>query len=765
MDSIRCFLLTCSYRDINGHFEITLHGATEDGLALVAVVDSFRPLFFVSRSTPESTTSDCAERRSLELASLYGEPVDCLYFATLAAARDTAQRLRSGGARVYESDVSPLWRYLMERSVKGGFVCEGDFVRRGTVLTVRNPRVRGADVNVSLRVLSMDIETHVATGELYSIACAGSQDQVFLRAAVPARPSLTPCADEREVLQRFLAYVAQQDPDVLIGWNVVEFDLRFLEQRCRALRVPFTLGRGAVARVVEQDRPGMKHAARVPGRVVLDGPSMLRAFNYTFEEYSLDFVAHAMLGKGKLIGEHGQAKIDAIDRLYREDPVALARYNLLDARLTKEIFDRAGILPDAIERARLSGHLLDRTGGSVAAFDFLYLPLLHRAGYVARDVDDVGALDRGLSGGFVMDPKPGIYRNVALLDFRSLYPSIIMTFLIDPLGYALQGGERVSTPANTSFRRYAAILPGVIRELLAAREEAKKTGNKSLSLAIKILMNSFYGVLGTPGCRFFAVDLAQSITETGQYLFRETARHIEETTPYQVIYGDTDSMFVLMGEGHDTDGAAEGKRIAAEVTQWLARLVRERFDTESALLLQFERHFLHFLIPSVRGGTEGSKKHYCGAEPSAEGLKLLFKGMESARTDWTDLAKDFQHELCLRLFQGQPVEDLVRSTVDAVRGGRLDGKLVYRKRIRKRLDEYSGSTPPHVQAALQLDNPGGTIRYVITTEGPQPIEKRTAPLDYDHYVDTQLRPVADSLLGFVGLDFERLVSGQQDLFD
>jgi DNA polymerase-2 len=170
-------------------------------------------------------------------------------------------------------------------------------------------------------------------------------------------------------------------------------------------------------------------------------------------------------------------------------------------------------------------------------------------------------------------------------------------------------------------------------------------------------------------------------------------------------------------------------------------------------------------MPTIRGSTQGSKKRYCGAVVNPDGtLRLVFKGLESARSDWTEAARRFQTELYWRVFAGQPVEELVLRTAREVRGGKQDELLVYRKRLNKQLDEYGGAAPPHVQAARQLGSPGTRIAYCITTQGPQPAESRTAPLDYDHYIDAQIRPVADSILEWLGLSFDKITSGQVELF-
>ena len=761
-----CFLLNYGYRDNRGRFEITLYAVNSERRPVKITIDTFRPLFFVPRSMPRAETTAAAERKELPLASMAdGLPVDCLYFSTYAAFLENGRRLREKGFRIYESDVNPLERYLMERFVAGGFEAQGAWSQENGFLASRNPQIRGAPMQPELSVLSLDIETNAHTGEILSIACSGKKDVVVIRGnQSAAAPPVRFCRTEQELLKLFFDHLKAEDPDIIIGWSVIDFDLFVLQQRCTALHVPFSAGRDQGGRIVEGRRDGQK-MARINGRVVIDVPTMLRTYYQAFEEYSLDFVASSMLGKGKSIKETGSAKIEEIIRQFREDPLSLARYNLLDAQLTKEIFERAGILPNAIERSKRSGLLLDRVGGSVAAFDYLYLPRLHRAGRVAPDSADVLPPSSPLPGGYVLEPKPGIYENVLVFDFRSLYPSLIMTFKIDPLGLVAPSTRRIQGPVGTSFADDVTILPTIIAQLMEARAQAKRDKNPILSQAIKILMNSFYGVFGAMGCRFFSSELSTTITQTGQYILKQTIEHIQSSTPYQVIYGDTDSLFVLLGEGKDAEAAHIGETVARETTAWFAAELKERFGATSALELQFERHFRHFFMPALRGSTQGSKKHYCGSVTGPTGdTTLLFKGMESARSDWTDLAKEFQHELILRAFSGQPVEDFVAATVEAVRTGKADDKLIYKKRLRKQLSEYTEHVPPHVQAARLLASPGHLIRYYITTSGPQPIENRTAPIDYEHYVEAQLKPVADTILEWLGTSFDKIVSGQQDLF-
>ncbi len=181
-------------------------------------------------------------------------------------------------------------------------------------------------------------------------------------------------------------------------------------------------------------------------------------------------------------------------------------------------------------------------------------------------------------------------------------------------------------------------------------------------------------------------------------------------------------------------------------------------------------------MPTIRGAEQGSKKRYAGLISTPTGDQMVYKGLETVRTDWTPLAQQFQRELYLRIFQQQPYQDYVRDYVARTLNGELDEQLVYRKRLRRRLDDYQRNVPPHARAArladefnrklgrpLQYQN-GGWISYVMTTAGPEPLETRQSPIDYDHYLTRQLQPVADAILPFTQDDFTTLITGQMGLF-
>ena len=531
-----------------------------------------------------------ARSRSVELRTLEGALVDALYFPTQRALVDARRELRAAGVRLYESDLKPSDRYLMERFVTGGLLVTGEWEAHEVYRLYRNPRMTSCDYRPDLSILSLDIETDADAGTLFSIgASTETTAHVFLLrssdwessehgARIDERVEHSVHHDELSLIEAFFSWLSDIDPDIIIGWNVIDFDLHFLERRCEQLNLLFAFGRGRDrATILEPTAPGGKRVARLPGRSVLDGIDTLRNATWSFEDFGLDAVARELLGRGKLIEDESKDRVEEIKRLYREAPWDLLRYNLEDCRLVEAIFEKTDLFDFSLERAELTGLALDRVGGSVAAFDSLYLPRLHRRGRVARDIEE-RPLDDLSPGGYVMDSEPGLFKNVIVLDFKSLYPSIIRTFLVDPLGLAEAGEDSVPGFKGGKFSRDAHILPGIIEHLWKARDKAKRAGREATSRAIKIIMNSFYGVLGTPACRFFEPRLASSITLRGHEIITKSRAFIE-SEGYRVIYGDTDSLFVLLDEGKaEKRCLALGSELAKRLnTFWSKKLQEEQY--------------------------------------------------------------------------------------------------------------------------------------------------------------------------------------------
>ena len=362
-----------------------------------------------------------------------------------------------------------------------------------------------------------------------------------------------------------------------------------------------------------------------------------------------------------------------------------------------------------------------------------------------------------------------------VFDFKSLYPSIIRTFNIDPstqITDPFDEQDVILAPNGAAFSRSPGILPKILDRFFESRAQARAQGDAVAAYAYKIIMNSFYGVLGTSGCRFASQSISGAITSFGQHLLRWT-RDLLQDDGLAVIYGDTDSLFV--DAGLPTDIAPEeadqlGQTIATRVNARLAEYLASTYGVESRLELEMEKVYTRFFLPTVRGEARGRAKGYAGLIIDSDGDHVDVVGMEAVRRDWTSLARRFQRELLDLAFHdasGEAIEAHVVKTLQQLRKGDLDTELVYQKTLRKQLTEYTKTRPPHVQAAVLLPeqkSPGDVIRYVITLRGPQPIGHINAPIDYAHILQKQLQPIVRSLTALINLPEHFFGSGQIELF-
>jgi DNA polymerase-2 len=770
----RGFILQPTYQIERRRPVVCLWGTLEDGGAFLVRDDRTRPRFWIARDDAEGAAAfgvhpapDDRERNDLS-----GRPVVPVETAVPGDVPPLRDRLRGAGIPTYEADVRFAYRYLIERGIRGALEIEGPSQEAGGVTVFENPDVAPATWRPSLSVLSLDIETDPTASRLLSVALegAGASDVLLLTEDGQSCPDdAVPFPSEGDLLKGLVRRIREIDPDVLTGWNLVDFDLFTLARLASRAGVELPLGRTRdPLRLRPSPAPGAQHEATLPGRLVLDGIQLLRGAFVRFESYALDFVAREVLGRGKTMG--GPDRAGAILEAFRSDRPALVEYNRRDARLVLDILADLRLVDLAVERSLLTGMPPNRVAASIASFDFLYLSELSRRGIVAPSVEEA-AEPMPQTGGTVLPSEPGLHPLVLVLDFKSLYPSVIRTFGIDPLGrLRLWREERetgpvdaVVAPNGARFPREPGILPAMLDELVPRREAAKRAGDGVASQAIKILMNSFYGVLGTPACRFSSPDLANAITGWGREILLRTRDRITERG-YRVLYGDTDSLFVASGAADPAGARAVGERLVEELNAELAAWVRETWGVESRLELEFEKLYRELFLPPIRGGATGAAKRYVGLEDAEPEPRVVFTGMEVVRRDWTPLAKEVQRELYTRLFSHRAVDEYLRDVVARLRAGELDDRLVYRKGLRKRLAKYTAATPPHVAAARKMKGkPGSVIEYVITENGPEPAAERQSPLDREHYVQKQVRPVAEPVLGVLDLDFDVVVGDDRQL--
>lgn len=758
------FLLTGDWFDYKGRNIIRFFGTSEEIGTTEVIINNNKPVFFVERSAELTGLKSKYIRKEVEMKNFSGNPVDAIYFNTMKELRQAVDELKEIGVTTYESDVDPVRRYLMERFINVQMKVTGEVKVKNGITTFINPKTEPCEITPTFVIASLDIETSGKGNELYSIAVyisgkKGDFKKVFIIGEFHQKhpEHISFYKDEKTLLQSFFDWFNDVDPDVIVGWYVVGFDLLFLDNKCKELNINFDIGRNG-GKVSIRKREPRGYFASLPGRVIIDGPTALRTSFFNFEDFKLETVAQELLGIGKMITPE-ENKVKEIERLFIEDKIALAEYNIQDAVLVTEILNKAGILELFIKRAQLSGLLIDQLAMMTAAFDHFYLPKLHRYGFVAPDVKDLEAIEHS-AGGHVLDPIPGIYDDVVVLDFKSLYPSIILTFKIDPLSRLLSDKDTISTPEGFCFSSTQHFLPEFIAQLMEQRNIAKRNSDNALSQAIKILMNSFYGVMGSYGCRFYHPDLPSAITSTGKHLLLGSKSFLEERG-YKVVYGDTDSLFVMMIQDQDIDYHKAGEELAKHLNEFWKMELKQKYNVDSHLEIEFEKYYRKFIVTPARGSEVGAKKRYAGLLSKNGEEEIEFVGLEFVRSDWTRLAKEFQTELYQRIFNNEDVDDWIRSVVSKLKRGEFDNKLIYKKRLRKDVEEYVKNVPPHVRAAKLLQEPSDTVYYVITQRGPIPIQLKHNDIDYDHYIEKQLKPIADSVLVLLDKNFDDIVNNKQ----
>lgn len=831
---------------------VFLTGRSVDGRSFAAVDDRFLPALYVDdaelgrAAAVAGAAGFDARAEATGLRTPDGRPVAALRVRDRER-KALAAALGSAGVWCWGAEERAAEQFLAERGVRAGVALEGP-VRPGkrVELVFVNADLEPSAVGEAapLSWLSLDIETS-RRGELRACALAmdvspetqvggggGAHPRrvafVVASGAAPAGPAASDTApagpsvhvpdadelsrpvrlpDERALLLAVRDTIVAWDPDIVTGWNVVDFDLKVIAERSRALGLAFDAGRSdEPLRILES--PGLRTAAILDGRRCVDAMRVMRSAQVRYEDQRLETVARGVLGEGKLLASRGPEKLDELDELYARDPEAYAAYCLRDAELPLAILEKSGMGELTRLRSALTGLDPERAWTSVPAFERVYGLALRARGIlpVPPPAPRVG----GAMGGLILDPRPGLFEGVAVFDFRSLYPSIIRTFNIDPC--ALVRGDEVAADADTiqapngaRFFRERGALPAVVDEWTALRQAALAAGDEPRAYVLKILQNSFYGVLGSPGCAWADDRLSGAITGFGQELLKAT-RDWFAGRGYEVLYGDTDSVFVRLGtesalpvgDAPVAEPRALAESLAAEATAALAALATERWGALSRLELRFDKFYARFLIPRIRGdraarlrdelkrlgATElaeelpepkGRAKGYAGLLVGADGsARVDVKGLEAARGDWTPLARRFQLELLALAFGDGAAEareaaarDYARALSAELRAGRLDRELEFRRVLKRDLERYAADAP-HVKAARLsgASSRGDAVSYIQTAAGPEPPGSSERPPDYAWYLERQLGPIWESVAEAAGWETElsRVAGEQGELF-
>jgi len=647
-----------------------------------------------------------------------------------------------------------------------------------------NPKIKSIkSKNVfkpNLKILSFDIETDMDAKQLYSISLICDNYKKVLVTKRGLWNNADGFENEKETLLEFIRIVNELNPDIITGWNCIDFDLNVLREMCKKNGIEFRIGRDkSLISLRISENFFQDSIAKVEGRVVLDGIALLKSAFIKLPDYKLQTAAMHFANKGKLMD--GENKCDEITDAYQNDVQHLINYNLKDSELVLEILDKSNALGVAIMRSIITRLPMDRVKASIASLDSLYLKEINNIGLVAPTAFNSDR-DERIQGGYVRESIPGIYDNILVFDFKSLYPSIIRTFNIDPSSFVKQSkleemsesekSELIEAPNGARFRKTGGVLPKIIKNLWEERDLAKLENDKHKSYAIKILMNSFFGVLANPNCRFYNIAIANAITHFGQLLIKMTAEEMIKKG-YNVIYGDTDSIFIDVHEKDYSKANFIGNEICSFINKFFTNFIKDKYGQDSMMEIEFEKVYKKFFMPKLRGSEGGAKKRYAGTLENKNKNGDIFDeidivGLEAVRSDWTKIAKEFQIKLLGKIFAKEEHSKFIRTFINDMKNGKYDNLLVYNKQIRKPVSSYIKTTPPHIQAARKIGRDNiGNIKYIITTDGPEEINNISHKINHEHYINKQIRPIAESILEFFDENFDDLIQDhkQQSLFD
>jgi DNA polymerase II len=790
------FIVYSTYTTEDNQTTIKLFGRLENGQSFVTL-NKFKPYFFIRKSDQSkfnrlldiqgndaksfSGVRKKDEKKALpelktyipkpvKLTNFQKEPVLKVEFQTRGELQNAYKKLHKK-IPVYEADIRPQYKFLQDKNILSTIKIEGEHESSEKIDRVyHEPKIEPTDFNPKPIILALDIESD-SKGNLFCIGLASKENNYKKNFMITSQTlkNTVSCKTEEDCLEKFKAEILKIDPDIITGWNLIDFDFVFLRDLFKKNKIPFDIGR-------TNDEPRLRIESNffrsssidIPGRQVLDALNLIRdpiikdspfIRNTKFNSFTLEDVSQAILNDGKIL--KGANRHEEIEKLYKTNQQKLADYNLKDCTLVLDILEKTKIISLSLERAQLTGLPLDRLSGSIVSFDSLYIREAHSNGLVSPSLDYKPKEER-ITGGYVSSINPGIYKNVIVLDFKSLYPSIIRTFNIDPSSFlgkkGKSGGGTIKTPNKVYFKNDEGILPKIIEKLHNAREKAKKENRTLSSHAIKIIMNSFFGVLASPNCRYFSLDIANAITHFGQFLIKLTAKEIEKKG-FKTIYSDTDSVFIETNLGKEKANSL-GKEIEKEINEFYKKYVKKNYNRESFLELEFEKQYLSLMIPKIRGTEKAAKKRYAGLVEKNGKEVLEITGLEAIRGDWTKAAQEFQVQLLMKLFHSESVEKFIKEYINKIQKGKMDDKLIYRKSIRKELKEYTKTTPPHVKAARKLAKlDSNIIEYYITTDGPEPVQQLKHKIDYSHYLKKQIEPIANQILVLFDKNFDDIIQG------
>jgi len=775
---LRFYVLDVSYEVVGREPHILIWAISEDGERIVIRDKNFRPYFYVIPSNEGELSRLLSEVRRLsnvrspiinaEVVNkrFFGRPIKVIKVTTVIpeAVREYREAIKKlkGVADVVEADIRFSMRYIIDRDLTpcSWFEAEVAEMRKRPSLRVSKEyelvgNVKPLQIHKppDIRVLAFDIEVYNPRG-----TPKPERDPVIIISLMNSEGDLNVIKasgnefrSDAKLISDFINYIHTYDPDVIVGYNSNGFDWPYLLERSKIHGIQLDVGRvvGGVPRT------SVYGHISIPGRLNVDLYDLAEEISEV-KIKSLDVVAE-YLGVMKRI----ERVLIPWYEIYRywDDPSRrelLIKYSLDDVKSTKGIADK--ILPFAMQLSSLTGLPLDQVGAASVGFRLEWY--LMRAAFKYNELipNRVERPYEPYKGAIVLEPVKGVHENIAVLDFTSMYPSIMIKYNIGPDTYVDDECDdqscHVIPELGYKFRKeppgfYKSVLETLISMRKSIRDAMRSLNPDSVEYkilderqkALKILANASYGYMGWVGARWYFRYGAEAVTALGRETISK-AIGLARKLGIRVIYGDTDSLFV---------------EYCPKVDEFI-KLVMDELGLEIKVDKIYRRVFF----------TE-AKKRYIGLTLNNT---VDIVGFEAVRGDWAEIAKEVQESVAYTvLTEGKVTRaiELVNNVVKDLKEGRISlDKLVIWKTITKPLDEYEVSAP-HVSAAKRLIELGGKvdvgdkIGYVVV-KGSGPISSRAYPyivvriedVDVDYYIDHQIIPAALRILEYFGVTEKQL---------
>ncbi|MCH2619080.1 MAG: ribonuclease H-like domain-containing protein [Candidatus Poseidoniia archaeon] len=712
---------------------VYLFGTTEQGEPLAVRTPLLMPYFQVVEPTKDVLETlekrDDIERLESQELWVDGDIKNCTKVTTSHPGNVPRVRdwLRNNGFKPLAADIPFHYRYLYDNDIGGCITVSGEEVEVSgwTCRVVDASKIDSSETfEADFKLFSFDIENSIYERTIYCISYCLKNSEGYLFEE-------TLHGEEEDILKRFVKAVSDHDPDIITGYNIDGYDLPLLKERAEVYGLSLKIGRDGSE--MEQK---FQRFWKVQGRVVADAWWNVKREVRPRQE-SLNAVAKELLGR-----EKHDVNPKKMDEEWASDPKKVMDYCLEDAKLALEILEHIMVIQKYQHISSVSKLPLDDVinGMTSNMIDSLMIRLADSRG-IGVPMTNRRKRTGHIEGGYVHSLDPGLYEWVCVLDFKSMYPSIIIDRNLCFTTMSEDG--EIETPHGVKFsspEQKKGLLPDLLVNLMANRDSAKKLQAaaqteteeqyyRRVQEAIKILMNSVYGVFASYFYRFTNLDIGASITAYAREYVKEILKDLEKEG-LDVIYGDTDSVFFRSPHSNLEETIDFGQKIA------------ERYSV-GAKQLEFEKILQPFF-------SHGVKKRYVGKQIwPKEGM--LIRGYETRRTDSFPVQVWALKDVFAKLMD-LDVDDALetaRDWVTKVSNGEIEKQhYVISKTVNLKRKYVNEDNQAHLQAYkkfIETGRPfvnGMKISFIVTNAKVSPMEvepfipdEECPEPDYDYYVD------------------------------